>query len=133
MTFKYDSSKTADPLKSAVAPQMADYPTLSRHRKRSRGRRIAPPLSFLLFFRPGLGKQAFKYDSPSQSRLRSWETPLTLQFIFIVYVPFFAPAQRDGAHAVLWLQNALPCYITMHDLFFCCCCLFVFTTVGSFY
>lgn len=78
MTFKYDSSKTADPLKSVVVPKFADNPTLSR------GRGIAPPLSFLLFFRPEPGKQAFKYHTPSYSRLMSWETPLTFKFIFVV-------------------------------------------------
>ncbi len=126
MTFKYDSSKTADPLKSEVVPQMADNLTLSR-------RGIAPPLSFLLFFRPGPGKQAFKYDTPSQSHLRSWETPLTLQFIFIVLFALlrehFAPVFSVMVHMLFCgFQNAFPCYITKHNLFVC---LFIFyTTVG---
>lgn len=132
MTFKYDRSKTADPLKSVVVPQMADNPTLSRHRKRSRGRGIAPPLSFLFFFRPRPGKQAFKYDTPSQSHLRSWETPLTLQFIFIVLFAFvkqhFAPVFSVMVHMLFCgLQNAFPCYITKHNMFcFFVACLFLF-------
>lgn len=68
----------------------ADNPTLSRHRKRSRGRGIAPPLSFLLFFRPSFqiwqAQLNSSMDAPSQSHLRSRETPLTLRFIFIVLI-----------------------------------------------